>query len=97
MSDIGTLAPLMDAVPRVQAQEILHFGHNKLYRLLRSGELEAVKDGPRTLVTVKSIRRYQAGRPRATFKPPAPKQNYFHTMKDRRPAQRRRARKRAMA
>jgi hypothetical protein len=81
MPDIDTLTPLMDAIPRLQAQSILHLGHNKLYALLRRGELEAVKDGPRTLITIESIRRYQAQRPRAVFMPPAPPANNFHTLK----------------
>jgi hypothetical protein len=71
MSNIDTLdalPPLMDAVPRLDAQAILHVGHNKLYGLLRLGLLDAVKDGARTLITVESIRRYQASRPQATFK-----------------------------
>jgi hypothetical protein len=76
------LSPLIDAVPRLQAQAILCMGHNKLYGLLRTGELEAVKDGPRTLITIESLRRYQAKRPRAKFLPPAlPKKNNFHTLK----------------
>ena len=98
MSNIDTLEslpPLMDAVPRLQAQSVLHMGHNKLYGLLRRGELEAVKDGTRTLITVDSIRRYQASRPRATFLPPAPKQNNFHTLKKKRPIQRRRSGRRS--
>jgi hypothetical protein len=99
MSDIDTLEslpPLMDHVPRILAQTILHCGHNKLYGLLRRGELDAVKDGPRTLITVESIRRYQANRPRATFQPPAPTQNNFHTLKRKRPAQRRARRRKAV-
>jgi hypothetical protein len=82
---LESLPPLMDAVPRLQAQSVLHMGHNKLYGLLRRGELEAVKDGPRTLITIDSIRRYQANRPRATFQPPAPTLNNFHTLKRKRP------------
>jgi hypothetical protein len=97
MSDIDileSLPPLMDAVPRLQAQSVLHMGHNKLYELLRRGELEAVKDGPRTLITIDSIRRYQANRPRATFLPPVAPQNNFHTLKKKRPTQRRRSKAR---
>jgi hypothetical protein len=88
MPDTDTLHPLTLSVPRLQAQEILKLGHNKLYTLLRRGELQAVKDGPRTYVTVESIRRYQANRPKATFLPPPPKHNTFHTFRDR-PARRR--------
>jgi hypothetical protein len=89
MPDIDTLPPLMDAVPRLQAQAILCMGHNKLYALLRRGQLEAVKDGPRTLITIESIRAYQAGRPRAVFMPPAPPSNNFATLKRKRPTRRR--------
>jgi hypothetical protein len=98
MSNIDTLdslPPLMDAIPRLQAQAVLHMGHNKLYGLLRRGELEAVKDGPRTLITIESIRRYQGARPRATFRPPAPSQNNFHTLKKQRQLAEQRRAKRA--
>jgi hypothetical protein len=87
MSEICTLEsipPLMDSVPRLEAQAILHIGHNKLYELFRLGLLDAVKDGPRTFVTVESIKRYQASRPRAIFKPPAPKKNNFNDLARRR-------------
>jgi hypothetical protein len=47
-------------------------GHNKLYELLRAGKLDALKDGNRTMITIESIRRYQAARPKATFLPPVP-------------------------
>jgi hypothetical protein len=91
MSNIETLEslpPLMDAIPRLQAQSVLHMGHNKLYGLLRLGLLDAVKDGPRTLITIESIRRYQASRPRATFLPPVPAKNNFDTLTRKRPARR---------
>jgi hypothetical protein len=91
MSNIDTLdslSPLMDAIPRLQAQAVLHMGHNKLYELLRRGELDAIKDGPRTLITIESIRQYQAARPKAIFKPPVSQKNNFETLK--RPTRRRR-------
>jgi hypothetical protein len=85
MSDIEqSLSPLTDSVPRLEAQAILRMGHNKLYEQLRLGNLDAVKDGPRTYITVESIRRYQASRPKATFLPPAVRQNNFHTIKHQR-------------
>jgi hypothetical protein len=98
MSEISTLEsipPLMDSVPRLEAQAILHIGHNKLYELFRLGLLDAIKDGSRTFVTIESIRRYQASRPRATFKPPAPKQNNFADLQRRRAAARAALHKRA--
>jgi len=75
---LESLSPLADVVTRLKAQEILCLGHNKLYELLRRGELVALKDGPRTLITIESLKRYQANRPRAVFKPltslpPAPR------------------------
>jgi hypothetical protein len=87
MSSIDTLHPLKLSIPRLEAQQVLNLGHNKLYGLLRKGELEAVKDGPRTLITIESIKRYQASRPRATFLPPARQQNNFATLK-RKPSRR---------
>jgi hypothetical protein len=92
MSNIETLeslSPLVDVVTRLKAQEILCLGHNRLYELLRRGELVALKDGAKTLITIESIRRYQAARPRATFMPPpAPRPNSF-------PVRRRRSKARA--
>ena len=81
--DTLELPPLIDALPRLQAQAILCMSHNKLYRKLRAGELDAVKDGSRTLITIASIRRYQANRPKATFMPPVEPISGFHTIKPR--------------
>jgi Helix-turn-helix domain len=67
--DIDSLSPLADVVTRLDAQAILCIGHNTLYAALRRGELEAVKDGSKTLITIESLKRYQANRPRAVFKP----------------------------
>jgi hypothetical protein len=41
-----------------------------IYQAAGRGELDLVKDGDRTLVTVESIRRYQATWPRAKIKAP---------------------------
>jgi hypothetical protein len=92
---LDTLSPLADVVTRLKAQEILCLGHNRLYELLRSGELQAYKDGAKTLVTIESIRRYRAKRPRAIFKPPVPRKNNFETLD--RTAPRRRRRRKAVA
>jgi hypothetical protein len=82
MSDIDLGAPISDAllaslvkaVPTKKAQAILNVGHSKLYEELGKGNLDAVKDGTRTLITTESILRYQANRPPAVFKaPPAPR------------------------
>jgi hypothetical protein len=66
------LASLVKAVPQKKAQAILHMGHTKLYEELGKGNLDAVKDGTRTLITTESILRYQANRPVAVFKRPPP-------------------------
>jgi hypothetical protein len=62
------LASLVKAVPKKKAQAILGMGKTKLYEELGLGNLDAVKDGPRTLITTESILRYQANRPPAVFK-----------------------------
>ena len=80
---LDTLSPLADVVTRLEAQAILCVGHNKLYALLRRGELVAVKDGAKTLITIESLRRYQANRPKATFMPPVEPISGFHTIKPR--------------
>jgi hypothetical protein len=66
------LASLVKAVPQKKAQIILNMGHTKLYNELGKGNLDAVKDGNRTLITTESILRYQASRPAAVFKRPPP-------------------------
>jgi hypothetical protein len=63
---------LIFSVPKVDAQRILHIGKTKLHDLLGLGLLDAVKNGPRTEITVESIKRYQASMPRVAFKPPGP-------------------------
>jgi hypothetical protein len=64
------LSPLVHHVRLDIACAILGFGRSKLYEALGRGELTAVKDGPRTLITVESIRAYQARRSVAKFTPP---------------------------
>jgi hypothetical protein len=70
--DEALLASLVKAVPKKKAQGILNMGHTKLYDELGKGNLDAVKDGNRTLITTESILRYQANRPAAVFKRPPP-------------------------
>jgi hypothetical protein len=70
--DDALLVSLVKAVPTKKAQAILNMGHSKLYEELGKGNLSAVKDGSRTLITAESILRYQADRPVAVFKPPPP-------------------------
>jgi excisionase family DNA binding protein len=92
-ADNPPLHSLMHSVPLVVAAEILHVGRSKLYDLLGAGKLEAVKDGTRVLVTVESIRRYQASMPRASFAPPKPPRldnlDRLHAKQRQRAAQRR--------
>jgi hypothetical protein len=71
-ADDSLLASLVQAVRPKIAQAALSIGRSKLYEELGKGNLDAVKDGPRTLITTESIRRYQANRPAAAFKAPKP-------------------------
>lgn len=61
--------PLTDAVPIRRAQVALSLSRSQIYELAGRGELALVKDGAKTLVTVASIRRRQATRPRVIIKP----------------------------
>jgi hypothetical protein len=63
---------LVHAVPVLVCGEAIYRARSKVFELLASGELDGVKDGKRTLVTVESIRRFQAKMPPAVFKKPAP-------------------------
>jgi hypothetical protein len=66
------LAPLVKSVLPKIAQAILGIGRSKMYEALGRGDLSAVKDGQRTLITTESIAHYQANRPAAVFKRPGP-------------------------
>jgi hypothetical protein len=46
---------------------------SSIYDMLAKGELEAVKDGKRTLIVVASIRARQEALPKATFASPSPR------------------------
>jgi hypothetical protein len=63
------LASLRQAIAIKATQIVLDLGRSKIYEELGAGNLTAVKDGTRTLITVESIRRYQANRPQAKFNP----------------------------
>jgi excisionase family DNA binding protein len=63
---------LIHSVPLLVAGEILHIGRTKIYDLLGEGKLQAVKDGTRVMITVESIKQYQASLPPATFARPKP-------------------------
>jgi hypothetical protein len=66
------IAKLTVAVPKPIAQAILHIGKTRLHDLLGDGKLDGVKNGPRTEITVESIKRYQAAMPPARFAPSKP-------------------------
>lgn len=51
-----------------ETKEQLSIGHTRLYELLGSGELTAVKLGRRTIVTAESLNRFIAQLPRADIK-----------------------------
>ncbi len=65
-STVAAAGPLLHSIPAVQ--ERLGLGRSKIYELLGTGVLEAVKAGRRTLVTEASIARLVAGLPRAQFR-----------------------------
>jgi hypothetical protein len=64
--------PLRASVPKPEAMHVLNIGKTKLRDEVALGKLDAVKNGPRTEITVESIKRYQAAMPRVTFTPPPP-------------------------
>jgi hypothetical protein len=55
------------------AQAITGISRSRVYEAIGNGELDAVKDGDRILVTMASIERRQAALPRARIKPPKPR------------------------
>jgi hypothetical protein len=60
------IEPLLVSVKNAAA--ILDAGVSSVWEMLARGELDAVKDGARTKVTMASIKRRQANLPRAIFK-----------------------------
>jgi excisionase family DNA binding protein len=63
-----TVAPLQPiGVPPLEAARLLGTSLARIYRLLRSGQIRAVKMGGATLVLVDSIREYASGLPPAIF------------------------------
>lgn len=84
---------LVHAVPIKVACEILARGRSRIFELLGLGKLKGVKDGTRTLITVESIRTYQASMPPAVIKaPPPPRLENLERLHER---QRLRAKRRA--
>jgi hypothetical protein len=67
---LGTLKPY--AVPIKTAQELLgRKARSDIYEAIGRGELDAVKDGTKTLIVLASIERRQQNLPRGLAKPPA--------------------------
>jgi hypothetical protein len=72
IATLGPLEPVAVSIPI--AQHLLgDKSHSALYELLGRGELDAIKDGTKTLITLESIRARMARLPRAKIKPPAPR------------------------
>src|SRR5215469_11725301 len=69
------LAGLVKSVKPTVAQAILCIGRSKMYDELGRGNLDAVRDGSRILITTESIARYQAQRQPAVFKAPPVRRN----------------------
>jgi hypothetical protein len=63
---------LVHAIPIDVTCEVLHRGRSFVFELLGKQKLQGVKDGNRTLVTIESIRAYQASMPPAVFREPPP-------------------------
>jgi hypothetical protein len=74
-TDAAALSPLKPyAVPIKKAQELLGGkARSEVYKAVGDGELDAVKDGAKTLITVASIERRQANLPAAVIKPSSAK------------------------
>jgi hypothetical protein len=59
------------AVTFEQARQLLaDKGRNQVYELIKAGKLEAIRDGAKTLITVRSIEAYMTGLPRAELAEP---------------------------
>lgn len=66
-----SIHPLCDAIPIPEAQAALGGkARSEIYKCAGRGELDLIKDGARTLVTVELIKRFQATRPRAVLQEP---------------------------
>lgn len=65
------LRPLAVTIPK--ARSLLgDKARSEIYRCVSRGELDAVKDGRRTLIVVASIEKFMAALPRAKFTPLQP-------------------------
>ena len=70
-SDAG-LKPSAVIIPKAQVL-LGDKSRSELYEEIGLGNLEAVKDGKKTLITVESIERYMRNLPPAVIKPPQPR------------------------
>jgi excisionase family DNA binding protein len=66
MSTEAPLEPIFISV--AAAAEILATSRSELYQRLARGELHAVKNGARTLVTYESVKAFAATRPKANLR-----------------------------
>ena len=91
--DDQLIAELTDAVPIPKARIALgDMGRSKLYQELAAGNLRAVKQGSRTLITVESIRSYQeTRRTPATYRPFVRQPSRFDDLERRNRRRRRKA------
>jgi hypothetical protein len=64
--------PITVAIP--EAMRLTGMSRSGIYEAIGSGNLDGVKDGSRTLITMASIRRRQAALPPAKIKPAARRQ-----------------------
>ena len=69
----STLKPF--AVSLHETERLTAKSRSSIYEAIGRGELVAVKDAGRTLITLKSIERRQAALPRAFIKAPKPRKD----------------------
>jgi hypothetical protein len=75
LKSFGPLTPFAVAIPRTQ-QLLGDKSRSEVYAAAGRGELDAVKDGAKTLITVASIIRYCASMQPAKIAPPQPKRKW---------------------
>jgi hypothetical protein len=72
LNSFGPVPPFAVRIPT--AQKVLgDKSRSTIYEAVGRGELVAVKDGAKTLITVESIKGYCAAMPPAQIKPPTPR------------------------
>jgi hypothetical protein len=73
------------AVSVAEAARITDSGESTIWEKLAKGELDAVKDGVRTKVTMASLERHVASWPKAEFQPLKPRRRATHIVRRPRP------------